>query len=387
MKKTLYTILSIGGLVLSVILILPVTVTSVVTVVLGGGEEEEGGNSGDDSVSVSVSLLLSEEVEAYRSQVLKETEKHQMEAYIDLFLAVMQQESGGNGNDVFQASESKGLPPNTLSTAESIKQGVAYLSAMIKKAGCTSPGDILHIKLALQGYNFGGGYIDYAIKKDGKWTQQNTFSFAKKKSGGKRNSGIRAEQLGPWRYGDQYYTTHVLRYYSMASGSSSEESAGDPVKIPVAERMKWLFPNGIPKTELDMQPYLTQIEVSIYTTKKQKSKMILTVHKKLAQEITAVFEEMAKLKFPINPACTAGYNWRNMASNKNRQSYHSYGSVVDVNWEHNGATYTGWPYKPGKDKLAVTKKVVAVWKKHGFYWGGDWSAAYFDPMHFTYTNN
>ena len=310
-----------------------------------------------------------------------------MEAYIDLFLAVMQQESGGNGNDVFQASESKGLPPNTLSTAESIKQGVAYLSAMIKKAGCTSPNDILHIKLALQGYNFGGGYIDYAIKKDGKWTQQNTFSFAKQKSGGKRNSGIRAEQLGPWRYGDQYYTAHVLRYYSMASGSSSDESAGDPVKIPVAGRMKWLFPKGTPKTELDMQPYLTQIEVSIYTTKKQKSKMTLTVHKKLAQEITAVFEEMAKMKFPINPACTAGYNWRNMASNKNKQSYHSYGSVIDVNWEHNGATYTGWPYKPGKDKMAVTKKVVAVWKKHGFYWGGDWSAAYFDPMHFTYTNN
>ena len=36
MKKTLYTILSIGILLLSVILILPVTVTSVVTVVLGG---------------------------------------------------------------------------------------------------------------------------------------------------------------------------------------------------------------------------------------------------------------------------------------------------------------------------------------------------------------
>ena len=159
------------------------------------------------------------------------------------------------------------------------------------------------------------------------------------------------------------------------------------MKIPVAERMKWLFPKGTPKTELDMQPYLTQIEVSIYTRKKQKSKMTLTVHKKLAQEITAVFEEMAKMKFPINPACTAGYNWRNMASNKNKQSYHSYGSVIDVNWEHNGATYTGWPYKPGKDKMAVTKKVVAVWKKHGCYWGGDWLAAYFDPMHFTYTNN
>lgn len=387
MKKTLYSILAIGMLLLSVVLILPVTVTSIVTVVLGGGEEEEGGNSGDSSVSVSVSLLLSDEVESYRDQVLKEAAKHKMEAYIDLFLAVMQQESGGNGQDVFQASESKGLPPNTLSTEESIKQGVAYLSAMITKAGCTSPSDLLHIKLALQGYNFGGAYIDYAVKKDGKWTQQNTFSFAKKKSGGKRNAGIRAEQLGPWRYGDQYYTEHVLRYYSLTSESNTSESAGDPAKIPVTERMKWLFPRGIPTTELDMQPYLTQIEVSIYTTSHKKGKMTLTVHKKLAQEIKAVFEEMTKLKFPVDPACTAGYNWRHMASNKNKLSYHSYGSVIDLNWTHNGATYTGWPYKPGKDKLAVTKKVVAVWKKHGFYWGGDWSAAYFDPMHFTYTNN
>ncbi len=108
MKKTLYTILSIGILLLSVILILPVTVTSVVTVVLGGGEEEEGGNSGDDSVSVSVSLLLSEEVEAYRNQVLKETEKHKMEAYIDLFLAVMQQESGGMAAMCFRHRKVRG---------------------------------------------------------------------------------------------------------------------------------------------------------------------------------------------------------------------------------------------------------------------------------------
>lgn len=384
MKRTVYIILLIGILFFSVV-ILPVTVTSVMTIVLGG--EDENGNSENESYdSVAyVSLLLSGETESYRQRVLAETKKHKMEAYIDLFLAVIQQESGGNGNDIFQASESKGLAPNSLSVEESIKQGVAYLSAMIKKAGCTSPSDILHIRLALQGYNFGGGYIDYAIEKDGSWTQKNTFSYAKKKSGGKRNTGLRVEQLGPWRYGDQYYTNHVLRYYSLAS--ASDENAEDGSKVPLAKRMKWLFPNGIPTTEKEMQPYLTQVEVSIYTTKKKKGKMILTVHKKLANEITAIFEEMANSNFPIDPSCTAGYSWRNMASDKNKISYHSYGSVVDVNWVHNGATYTDWPYKPGKDKLAVTKKVVNIWKKHGFYWGGDWSSAYFDPMHFTYTNN
>lgn len=366
-------------------LIVPATMTSIITVVLGGGEEEESGSNSDEN-GIYVSLLLSGEVENYREKVLAQAKKEGMEVYIELFLAVMQQESGGNGNDVFQASESKGLPPNTLNVDESIEQGVKYLSAMIKKAGCTSPEDLSHIKLALQGYNFGGAYIDYALKKDGKWTQSNAFAYAKKQSKGQRNTGSRAEVLGPWHYGDQYYTSHVLRYYSIGE-TNNDASDGSALTVPLKDRMKWLFPNKIPTAPSEMNPYLTQVQVPIYTTKKIKSTMTLTVHKKLDAEIKAVFEDLVKIKFPIDPSCTAGYTWRMMASNSNSVSYHSYGCVVDVNWSHNGASYTGWPYRPGKDKLAVTKKVVSIWKKHGFYWGGDWSQAYFDPMHFTYVNH
>ena len=381
MKKYLKVIIFVLLFLGLIPLVIPAAVTSIVTVVLGGGEEEENGGNADED-GVYVSMLLSSEVEAYRKQVLEQAKKEGMEAYIELFLAVMQQESGGLGKDVFQASESKGLAPNTLGIKESIEQGVKYLSAMLKKAKCTSPDDTLQIKLALQGYNFGGGYIDYASEKDGKWTQDNTFSYAKKKSGGKRNTGSRAEVLGPWHYGDQYYTQHVLRYYNAARTGSS-----DSLTINLKDRMAWLFPNGVPITQLDMNMYLTQIEVPIYTKKKKKSTMTLTVHKKLASEIKAAFKDMAKIQFPIDPQCTAGYSWRSMASNSSKLSYHSYGCVVDLNWTHNGAVYTSWPYKPGKDKLAVTKKVVNIWKKHGFYWGGDWSAAYFDPMHFTYVNH
>ena len=201
------------ALVLVIVLTIPLMVSMIVTVMFGGNEDNNS-EAADYYDGMYVSLLLSDAVEDYRPKVLTQAKKQGMEAYIELFLAVMQQESGGNGNDVFQASESKGLPPNTLSADESIKQGVAYLSAMIRKAGCTSPTDIAHIKLALQGYNFGGGYIDFAIKKDDKWTQNNTFAYAKKQSKGKRNTGKRVEQLGPWHYGDQYYTQHVLRYYS-----------------------------------------------------------------------------------------------------------------------------------------------------------------------------
>lgn len=375
-------------LLLLVPLIIPAVMTGVITIVLGGGEEEEGG-SGTGGEGTYVSLLLSPEVERYREDVLAWVKKEGMEPYLELYLAVMQQESGGNGNDVFQASESKGLAPGTLSLQESIEQGVKYLSVMIKKAVCTSPQDLEHIRLALQGYNFGGPYIDFAVKKDGKWTQENTFAYAKKQSGGKRNTGSRAQVLGPWHYGDQYYTAHVLRYYNAETGlpDTGSPSSGNPRAVPLKDRMNWLFPEGVPVSQSGMNQYLVQIRVPIYTKKKKKDFMTLTVHKKLAAEITAVFQDLQKAKFPVDPSCTAGYTWRMMASNGNRVSYHSYGCVVDLNWSHNGASYTGWPYQPGKDKLAVTKKVVDIWKKHGFYWGGDWSEAYFDPMHFTYVNH
>lgn len=382
MKKWLKGLIVIPVLLLLLVLIVPAAASTAIMVVLGGGEEEEGKAGGE---GVYISLLLSAEVESYRQQVLTQAKKLGMEAYINLFLAVMQHESGGNGPDVFCASESKGLPPNTLSAEESIEQGVAYLSASLKRAGCKGPDDLAGIKLALQGYNFGGDYIDYALKKDGKWTQNNTFSYAKKQSKGVRNTGSRVQVLGPWKYGDQYYTAHVLQYYDMTGGEA--ESRGKAAEVPLEQRMSWLFPEKIPASAAEMNPYLQQIEVPIYTKKKKIEKMTLTVHKQLAGEITAAFEDMVKIKFPVLPECTAGYTWRMMASNKNKVSYHSYGCVVDLNWEHNGASYTGWPYKPGKDKYAVTDKVVKIWKAHGFYWGGDWSEAYFDPMHFTYVNH
>ena len=136
-----------------------------------------------------------------------------------------------------------------------------------------------------------------------------------------------------------------------------------------------------------MQPYLTQVSVPIIYESGKETTMTLTVHKKLTANISGAFADMKKAGFKVIASQTAGYNWRTMASNSSKISYHSYGCVVDLNWGHNGASYTSWPYKPGKDPYAVTTEIVQIWKKHGFYWGGDWSTRYFDPMHFTYVNH
>ncbi len=46
-----------------------------------------------------------------------------VEKYVNILLAIIQAESGGTAEDVMQSFGILGLPPNSLSTEESIKQG------------------------------------------------------------------------------------------------------------------------------------------------------------------------------------------------------------------------------------------------------------------------
>lgn len=62
---------------------------------------------------------------------------------------------------------------------------------------------MLYFAAALQGYNFGNGYISWAVSKYGGYTKVNAIEFSKAQA--KKNS---------WSsYGDQDYVEYVLRYY------------------------------------------------------------------------------------------------------------------------------------------------------------------------------
>lgn len=187
------------------------------------------------------------------------------------------------------------------------------------------------------------------------------------------------------------YVSILLSHYNTANDINKGEceSVGATVSgIARSERMKYLFPNGVPTTELQMKQYLTTIEVPINNEKGQKTTMNLTVHKKLAANFKQAFIEIQKTGFKIKKSSTAAYNWRKMATDSTKQSYHSYGTVVDVNWIDNPLVNIGQysNYKPGINEYSVTQQVVNIFKKNGFYWGGDWTS-YKDYMHFTYTNN
>ena len=152
---------------------------------------------------------VSPEVEAYTPVIQKYANEYGIGEYTDLIKAVMMQESGGRGKDPMQSSEcgfNKKYPnkPNAIKDPDySINCGVQMLASVLKSAKCSSPVDMDHIKLALQGYNFGGGYITWAFDKYGGYSKANAIEFSK----------LQAKKAGISSYGDTEYVEHVLRYY------------------------------------------------------------------------------------------------------------------------------------------------------------------------------
>lgn len=194
--EALYTAIAAGG-VASVLVI-------VIVVLIGCGAAIFG--SQDESTET---LPLSAEVEAYEPVIRKYAKQYGIPDYVLLIQAVMMQESGGRGNDPMQASECgyntqyPRTPGGITDPEYSIAVGIHSLADCLQTAGAESPIDLDHIQLALQGYNFGSGYITWALQKYGEYSRANAIEFSLKM----------AEQMGWNSYGDKQYVPHVLRYY------------------------------------------------------------------------------------------------------------------------------------------------------------------------------
>ena len=156
-------------------------------------------------------LPLSGEVKAYEPIIQQYAREHGIGDYVLLIQAVMMQESGGRGTDPMQASEcgyNTRYPhaPGSIRDPEySINVGIQTLADCLSVAQCESPMDMDAIKLALQGYNYGQGYITWAMNKYGAYSKANAVEFS-----------INAAEAHGWsRYGDMNYVPHVLRYYPL----------------------------------------------------------------------------------------------------------------------------------------------------------------------------
>ena len=82
-------------------------------------------------------MNLSAEVLKHQPMVEKYAREYGISEYINVLLAIIQVESGGTAEDVMQSSESLGLPPNSLDTESSIKQGCKYFASLLSCYLCS----------------------------------------------------------------------------------------------------------------------------------------------------------------------------------------------------------------------------------------------------------
>ena len=192
--KAMVSLVAGGGAIAMVII--------VVVILFGCSIAMIGSGNGSSYTPVSA------EVNAYEPLIQHYAAEHQIPEYVELIKAVMMQESGGRGNDPMQASEcgyNQRFPrtPNGITDPEySINVGVRELAECLRLSEVESPLDMNRIRLALQGYNYGEGYISWA-KARGGYTALSA----------KEYSDMMAARNHWESYGDINYVNHVLQYY------------------------------------------------------------------------------------------------------------------------------------------------------------------------------
>ena len=202
--KALISALIAGGWIAVVIIL--------IVVLLGCAVSLFGGGSGSNAYTP-----VSAEVEAYEPLIQKYAKQYGISEYVELIKAVMMQESGGRGLDPMQAAEGSfntryPHEPNGIQDPEySIECGVQELKAALISAEVENPIDMEHIKLALQGYNFGNGYISWAKTNYGGYSYANAVEF----------STMQAARLGWNSYGDTQYPAHVAAILSIRRAFTS----------------------------------------------------------------------------------------------------------------------------------------------------------------------
>lgn len=175
-------------------------------------------SSGDGRSSY---VPVSAEVETYRPLIRLYAAQHGIPEYEDLIAAVMMQESGGQGTDPMQCSEcgfNTRYPhyPNGITDPEySIDVGIQNLADCLQLSNVESPIDLDRISLALQGYNYGSGYISWALANYDGYSELNAIEF----------SDMMAARSGSSGYGDKAYVSHVLRYYPIGRSFMGEGNA------------------------------------------------------------------------------------------------------------------------------------------------------------------
>lgn len=217
--------------------------------VLISAEDYDEGNNYSSGIT---DMNLSAEVLKHQPVVEKYSKEYGISEYVNMLLAIIQVESGGMAEDVMQSSESLGLPPNSLDTESSIKQGCKYFASLL--SSCERQG-IKDLNVVIQSYNYGGGYVGYVAGNGKKLIFTLAENFAREKSGGKKatyTNPIAVAKNGVWRfaYGNMFYCDLVNQYLTVTHFDDATVQAimNEALKY---QGWKYVFGSSNPNTSFD----------------------------------------------------------------------------------------------------------------------------------------
>jgi peptidoglycan L-alanyl-D-glutamate endopeptidase CwlK len=166
--------------------------------------------------------------------------------------------------------------------------------------------------------------------------------------------------------------------YDTEAGSPSENH--DPGRI----RYEPFFLKMYGSTREEVKANLIEV---VWLPKTVNQKILVTRVNGVSEKIKAISEELNRMpefrRYLENIGGT--FNWRKI-SGTDRLSTHSFGITMDINTRY--SNYWQWDCKCTDEGVKLNHrnkiplKVVEVFEKHGFIWGGRWY--HYDTMHFEY---
>ena len=120
----------------------------------------------------------------------------------------------------------------------------------------------------------------------------------------------------------------------------------------------------------------------VYINWIDNSKILVTKKEGVAQALIAVVKDLKKLPptyYKFLAPIGGTFKWRKIAGT-NRLSVHSFGAAIDINVKY--SAYWRWNKGAYRYQNKIPKKIVDIFEKHGFIWGGKWY--HYDTMHFEY---
>ncbi|MBO1085436.1 lysozyme family protein [Enterococcus mundtii] len=171
-------------------------------------------------------------------------EKYGIPEYVNMILAIIQVESGGDAErfpDIMQASESQGLSPNTIDDPErSIDRGTHYFAQLLSKARTLHLDD----RAALQAYNYGEDFLHWLANTNKQYSFLHAELYAREKSNRQTVTYTHPVALAhgfSWRYayGNMFYVPIVTNYLWLENSDFLEAAINEIGTIQGEKYWQW----------------------------------------------------------------------------------------------------------------------------------------------------